>query len=157
MVYKTQPRYIPFLSYTGGLTATGTALQYVRNSLIFNSAAGARSGAKKVVFVLTDGRSNRGVSPGIPARQLKRAGVIIFALGVTNRIRNRELLEIATSKRHVFHVANYATLYQVTKAIQGGKERSQILIDHMSACRFLKCSLRTNLTRQSFTTEDWLP
>lgn len=132
---QTEAGYFHFLRYTGGLTATGTALQYVRNSLIFNSAAGARRGAKKVVFVLTDGRSNRGVSPGIPARQLKSAGVIIFALGVTNRIRNRELLAIATSKRHVFHVANYAALYQVTKAIQGGKEMSQILSDHTAACR----------------------
>ena len=73
-----------------------------------------------MIFVLTDGISNRGISPGIPAGQLKRARVTIFALGVTNKIRNRELLAIATSTRHVFHVANYAALYQVTKAIQGG-------------------------------------
>jgi hypothetical protein len=109
------------------MTATGTALQYVRNSLIFKAAAGARSGAKKVVFVLTDGRSNRGVTPKIPAGQLKSAGVIMFALGVTYNIRQSELLAIATSPNHVFHVANYAVLNQVTQAIRGGELQRTLL------------------------------
>jgi hypothetical protein len=103
------------------MTATGTALQYVRNSLIFNAAAGARSGAEKRVFVLTDGRSNRGVTPKIPAGQLKSAGVIMFALGVTYNIRQSELLAIATSPNHVFHVANYTVLNRVTQGIIGGE------------------------------------
>lgn len=110
-----------FKRYTGGWTATGTALQYVRNSVIFNSAAGARSGAKKVVFVLTDGRSNRGITPAIPAKQLKATGVTIFALGVTNNIQRSELLSIASSSSHMFHVDSYATLNGVTKKIEGGK------------------------------------
>jgi hypothetical protein len=103
------------------MTATGTSLQYVRNNLIFNAAAGARNGVKKVIYVLTDGRSNRGISPGIPAGQLKSAGVTIFAMGVTNSIRTSELLAIATSPNHIFHVANYAVLNRVTQAIRSGK------------------------------------
>ena len=125
---STRPVSLPVLHfiftlirYTGGMTATGTALQYVRNSLIFNAAAGARSGVKKVIYVLTDGRSNRGISPGIPAGQLKSAGVTIFAMGVTNSIRTSELLAIATSPHHIFHVANYAVLNRVTQAIRSGK------------------------------------
>ena len=110
------------------MTATGPALQYVRSSLIFNAAAGARSGVKKVVFVLTDGKSNRGISPGIPAGQLRRSGVIIFALGVTSNIKQSELLSIASSPRHVYHVANYAALNRVTQAVNGGKSL-EILVD----------------------------
>ena len=103
------------------MTATGTTLQYVRESLIFNSAAGARSGAKKVVFVLTDGKSNRGIAPRIPAEQLRTSGVTMFALGVTSNVRQSELLSIASSSSHVFHVDSYATLDKVTGKIEGGK------------------------------------
>ena len=77
-----------------------------------------------MVFVLTDGRSNRGISPGIPAGQLKNAGVIIYAMGVTNNIRDSELQAIASTrdnKKLVFHVANYAALNDVTQLFEGGK------------------------------------
>ena len=107
------------------MTATGTTLQYVRKSLIFNSAAGARSGAKKVVFVLTDGKSNRGIAPRIPAEQLRTSGVTMFALGVTSNVRQSELLSIASSSSHVFHVDSYATLDKVTGKIEGGKCNEQ--------------------------------
>ena len=113
--------FLPLYRYTGGWTATGTALQYVRNSLIFNTAAGARSGAKKVVFVLTDGKSNRGVSPSVPAGQLKTSGVTMYALGVTNGVQHSELLAIASSSSHVFNVGDFATLNRVSQKIQGGE------------------------------------
>jgi hypothetical protein len=108
-------------SYTGGWTATGTALQYVKNSVISNSAIGARTGAKKVIFVVTDGQSNRGDDPAIPAAELKSRGVIIFALGVTNNVRQSELSSIASSSSHVMHVGSYASLDAVTKKMDGGK------------------------------------
>ena len=120
IIYTISHCFSLFQRYTGGWTATGTALQYVRNNLIFNSGAGARSGAKKVVFVLTDGRSNRGIAPATPARQLKTGGVTMFALGVTNNVQQSELLSIASSSSYVFHVDSYATLNRVTEKIKGG-------------------------------------
>ncbi len=64
-------------------------------------AAGARKDAKKVVFVLTaNGRSNIGIRSGITAGQLKKAGVIMFAMGVTGNIKDSELLSIATSPKY---------------------------------------------------------
>jgi hypothetical protein len=91
--------------------------------LLFNRAAGARSEATKVIYVLTDGKSNRGIKPGIPAGQLKRRRVIIYAMGVTNHIKESELRQIASSKPkdHVFHVKNYAVLNEVTRLLQGGE------------------------------------
>ena len=74
-----------------------------------------------MVFVLTDGRSNRGIAPATPARQLRAKGVTMFALGVTNNVKQSELLSIATSSSHVFHVDSYATLDKVTKKLEGGK------------------------------------
>jgi hypothetical protein len=104
------------------MTATGDALQYVRNNLIFNVTVGARSGAKKVVVVLAVGRPNQGAIPGIPAGQLKSAGVTIFALGITNSINKSELLAVATSSHHVFHMENInAVLNNGTKAFQEGE------------------------------------
>ena len=45
----------------------------------------------------------------------------MFALGVTNNVKQSELLSIATSSSHVFHVDSYATLDKVTKKLEGGK------------------------------------
>ncbi|CAB4022546.1 tyrosinase-like isoform X2 [Paramuricea clavata] len=111
------------IRYTGGLTATGSALQYVKNRLLFNRAAGARSEATKVIYVLTDGKSNLGVKPSIPAVQLKRRRVIIYAMGVTSHIRESELRQIASLKDHVLHVRNYAVLNEVTRLLQGDLSR----------------------------------
>jgi hypothetical protein len=74
-----------------------------------------------VVFVVTDGKSNRGPNPAIPAGKLKASGVNMFAAGVTNNIQRSELLSIASSSSQVFHVGSYATLSKVTKVIQGGE------------------------------------
>ena len=62
------------------MTATGPSLQ--RAQAIYSSTtSGARSSAKKVIFFLTDGRSNRGIKPKIPADQLKNSGARIFVMG----------------------------------------------------------------------------
>ena len=108
------------------MTATGPTLQYVRNSLIFNSAAGARSGAKKAIFVLTDGHFNFGIDPAIPAGQLKHSGVIIFTLGVSGSVRRSELLAMATSSKHVFHAAVYSTLGEVARIMVSAEFQSPI-------------------------------
>ncbi len=92
-----------------------------RNSLIFNSTAGARSGAKKVIFVITDGRSNHGVNPAIPAGKLKANRVVMFAFGITSNVREEELLSIASSSSHVLHVSGYVTLNKVITKIKGGE------------------------------------
>jgi hypothetical protein len=111
--------------YTSGTTASGGVLQYVRRNLIFNSAAGARSDAKKVVFVVTHGRQ---IIPQIQAKELRRVGVKIFALGITNSFKNTgKLPAIATSSFHVFRVKNFVVLNQVTQAIQRGKFVHDIL------------------------------
>ncbi|CAB4022752.1 Hypothetical predicted protein, partial [Paramuricea clavata] len=119
------------IGYTGGFTSTGSALEYVKNNLLFSPAAGARSEAMKVIYLLTDGKSNRGVKPGIPAGQLKQRQVIIYAMGVTTHIRESELQQIASSKPedHVFHVMNYAVLNEVTRLLQGDLPKKKSIQD----------------------------
>ena len=62
------------------MTATGPSLQKAQ-AIFSSTTSGARSSAKKVIFLLTDGRSNRGVKPKIPADQLKGSGTEIYVLG----------------------------------------------------------------------------
>ena len=109
--------------YTNGRTSTGNALELVRTRLIFNSKAGARKEAKKLIFVITDGKSNLGIDPRIPARKLKENNnVSIVAVGVTNRINVTELQSIASSSSHVFHVKDFAALKKLTQSLKDGKQ-----------------------------------
>ena len=76
--------------YNGGLTATAPSLNRAR-SLYQSSSSGARPSAKKVVFFLTDGRSNRGGNPNTPAAQLKAIGAQIYVLGKASTFKLFEL------------------------------------------------------------------
>ena len=111
-------------SYTGGMTSTGTALQYVLNNLMFNPAAGARTGTgvRKIIVTITDGKSNSGVKPNIPAAQLRMRGVVSFVIGVTSSTVQSELEAIAGSSSRVFHQSSYSALSEVTREINGGEQ-----------------------------------
>ena len=109
--------------YTNGRTSTGNALERVRTQLIFNTNSGARENTNKIIFVITDGKSNLGIDPIIPAAKLKESdNVTIVALGVTNKINQTELQAIASSPAHVFHLKNFAALKNLTQSLQKGKE-----------------------------------
>ncbi|XP_066919000.1 uncharacterized protein [Clytia hemisphaerica] len=101
------------IRYTAGATATGPALQQAIT--LFQSA---RRSAKKVVFLLTDGKSNRGVKPSIPAAQLKNSGVDIFVLGIGNNVNVLELKSIASSNNNVFRVRNFVDLQRLINALR---------------------------------------
>ncbi|WP_411027229.1 VWA domain-containing protein, partial [Salmonella sp. s54925] len=93
----------------------------VQRNLIFNRWRGARSNAKKAVFVLTDGRSNRGVNPSIPAKSLRRRGVTIFAVGVTKSIRTPELRSMASRpyNKNVFHIDSFSAMARIVAYLIG--------------------------------------
>lgn len=115
--------FLPINRYTGGLTATGPALHYVLNNLIMSHSTGARSNAKKVVFVLTDGYSNTGSprNPSIPAGKLKARGVQVHIMGVTTSISKTELNSIASKPNFVYHATNgYSTLSTVIRKLKKG-------------------------------------
>ena len=63
------PSAIASISYAGGFTATGSALQYVRESML-QPAAGDRSSVPNVVVVFTDGYSNRPNSTHVEVSRL---------------------------------------------------------------------------------------
>eukprot|EP00117_Sycon_ciliatum_P011161 scpid2447/ scgid12756/ Protocadherin Fat 4; Cadherin family member 14; FAT tumor suppressor homolog 4; Fat-like cadherin protein FAT-J len=86
------------VGYTGGYTAIGPALQ-VAHTQMFVKSNGVRplsEGVPRVLILMTDGRANVGVRPGIPAEALKRSGINIFVIGVGSRLNISELQNISS-------------------------------------------------------------
>jgi Mg-chelatase subunit ChlD len=68
----------------GDATNTAGALKEAR-SLFDDPSRGGRSDANRIIFVITDGRSNQGRPPGPEADILRKTdGAIIFVMGVAN-------------------------------------------------------------------------
>ncbi|XP_023931217.1 cartilage matrix protein, partial [Lingula anatina] len=81
----------------GGKTNTGSALQ-LAGTVLTDHRFGARDNVEKIVIVLTDGRSNKGVDVGVAAMSLKSKGVApVIAVGVGGKINRAELQLIASS------------------------------------------------------------
>ncbi|XP_061617018.1 collagen alpha-1(XIV) chain-like isoform X1 [Phyllopteryx taeniolatus] len=90
------------ISYKGGNTKTGRAIQHVKDS-IFTAQGGVRRGVPKVLVVLTDGRSQDDVDE--VSEEMRAEGFVVFAIGFADADYG-ELLSIASkpSDRHVFFV-----------------------------------------------------
>ena len=102
--------------YSGGWTATGDALNLIRRRLFSQSP----QDAKKVLLMITDGRSNRqSYNPITEARLLKESGVEIFTFGIGRRVHDPELTAIASTpiKTHKFRVEKFNDLTALSHLI----------------------------------------
>lgn len=99
---------IPY--YRGG-TRTGYALSYARQYL-FKGRSRRRTG---VLVAMTDGRSGDRVRSS--ALALHRSGIQVFAVGIGKNYDIRQLLQIASSKRHVY-VAGFKNLPNIVRVIK---------------------------------------
>ncbi|XP_039977374.1 collagen alpha-1(XIV) chain-like isoform X2 [Xiphias gladius] len=90
------------ISYKGGNTKTGRAIQHVKEN-IFTVEGGVRRGVPNVLVVLTDGRSQDDVNK--VSKEMQMEGYIVFAIGFADADYG-ELVSIASkpSDRHVFFV-----------------------------------------------------
>ena len=102
------------IKYSKGLwTATGDALNFIRRKLFSQSP----SDAKKVLFVLTAGKSNKQKhKPITEAGLLKDDGVEIFTFGIGRSVNDEELVAIASqpTKTHKFHVKTFDDLLSLS-------------------------------------------
>lgn len=103
-------RAIGSIRYPGGGTNTGKALWDVLRYMFRG-----RTNRKRVLLVLTDGRSQDHVLK--PARALKRANAEIFSVGVGRGYSMTQLNEMATDRSHVF-TADFRNLNSIIKAIK---------------------------------------
>ncbi len=85
-------------------TNTAAGLNTLRTS-VFTAQNGARPpqlAIPRVAVVLSDGQSNVNASRTIPeALKLRDSGVIVYSIGVGNRVHLSELRQIASSPDHV--------------------------------------------------------
>ncbi|KAG7265788.1 LOW QUALITY PROTEIN: hypothetical protein CRUP_036666 [Coryphaenoides rupestris] len=100
----------PLLVFTGGSTRTAQAFQY----LLRKGFPGGRNSSSvvRVVVLLSDGRSQEGVTKGGVAQaasQLKEGGVVLFAVGLRHP-RWAELHELASAplESHVFFAEHFS-------------------------------------------------
>ena len=104
------------IRYSGGWTATGDALNFIRRNLFSQSP----SDAKKVLFVLTDGKSNlQRYSPTTEAELMKKDGVEIFTFGIGRHVNDYELVAIASqpTRIHKFRVESFDALSSLSHLI----------------------------------------
>ncbi|KAJ8371487.1 hypothetical protein AAFF_G00308050 [Aldrovandia affinis] len=105
------------LEYRTGGTYTGKALRFLR-SAYFTGAAGSRvdQSVPQIVVVITDGNSADDVQA--PARELRRSGVIVFAIGI-GTADSAELQLIANSphERFLVSIDSYQALQRLTETL----------------------------------------
>ena len=101
------------IEYIGRSTNTAAALRTLRLDVL-TTEAGARPqtlAIPRVAIVVTDGRSNRNRSRTIPeAEAVRAAGIIVFAVGIGNRINMAELNAMASSPNFVSLLNNFDVL-----------------------------------------------
>ncbi|XP_066936875.1 uncharacterized protein [Clytia hemisphaerica] len=116
----------------GGGTNTMQALKDA-NSKMFTVESGARPDISKVLVVITDGRSNGGVSSvRKPADDLKKNHVNIFAVGAGNNVNSHELNAIASSSDHVMRISSI-------NALQGILGKLQSAVCKEIECKYKEC------------------
>ena len=105
-------RAIRRIRYKRGRRYTGRALHFVKRYLF----GGKRQcGRKRVLIVLTDGRSRDKVQK--PAVALQKAGVEVFIVGVGSSCSKRQMLQIASDSSHTIR-ASFRTLSSLVEVIR---------------------------------------
>ncbi|KAI8496669.1 carbohydrate binding [Branchiostoma belcheri] len=109
-------RQLRQLQPEGGGTALTAALQTVLNDVLPVS----RPGAKRALFIITDGKSNVGASPGVFARRLREEEAFeVFAVGVGANIDKNELNSVASQPftSHVFLINDFSNFDTLVNTI----------------------------------------
>ena len=102
-------------------TRTGYALWYVQRYLF----RGQRRRCKRVLIVMTDGRSSDRVRSR--AKALHRSGINTFAIGIGKNYNMRQLIQIASFKRNVY-VARFRNLPNIVRVIKSKACKGKLLM-----------------------------
>lgn len=102
-------RAVGRIRYPRGGTKTGRALRYAHKYLF------GRSKRRKVLVIMTDGRSHDNVNR--PARNLRLGGIEILSLGIGRKYNRRQLKMMASSTRNVY-TAGFRNLASVVRVIK---------------------------------------
>ena len=103
---------IDAVTYNGGMTFAGNALNFIRNYVFSQSSPNS----KKLMFIIIDGRPNgRTHNPATEAQLLKSSGVEIFAFGIGGNIFDPELSSLASepTDKHKFKIRRPLVTYRI--------------------------------------------
>jgi len=117
--------------YEAGHKALGRCLVAVKG--VFEQKAVMQSNSKKVLFIVTTGKSWSGIHPRFPTKWLKKHGVEIFGLTIGySKDGFEQLREISSSpmEEHVFWVRKFEDLPSLSKMLRGkGEDRKHFDLD----------------------------
>lgn len=125
-------------TYVSGTTATGEALQMIREQHL-TQAHGARNTSRHFVIVLTDGASTNKTLTAQQAALLKQENAVVIAIGVGNGIDKNELNTIATDSRHVFNTQDFIALQRIQEEVKSATCDGEII-----RCILYKCYTFSN-------------
>ncbi|BFZ23549.1 hypothetical protein BsWGS_26588 [Bradybaena similaris] len=95
-----------------GYTATGEGIKFMREQQL--APQFVRNGATRVSVVITDGGSQSKIKTTEEAKQARDEGIILFAIGVGDEIKDDELESITGDKSRVGRVDSYDKLTTIT-------------------------------------------
>ena len=102
----------------GGQTNIAAALRVARS--MFVRSHGARGGVPKLVVMLTDGEANREAGNTMHEAGLtKAAGIVVYAVGVTDVVDRDQLRKIASKPEYFFFAPDFAQLSSVLGDLVG--------------------------------------
>ncbi|XP_078660839.1 uncharacterized protein LOC144905190 isoform X3 [Branchiostoma floridae x Branchiostoma belcheri] len=103
------------ISYQGGGTYTGSALDFVRQNMLVESA-GDRAMSPNVLIVATDGESSD--DQRTPAEVLRNAGTLVYAVGIGTGVSATTLLDISGDSSRVLQATDFASLDAIGRELQ---------------------------------------
>ncbi|XP_078580606.1 uncharacterized protein LOC144864418 isoform X3 [Branchiostoma floridae x Branchiostoma japonicum] len=103
------------ISYQGGGTYTGAALDFVRQTMMVESA-GDRAMSPNILVVATDGESSD--DQRTPAEVLRNAGTLVYAVGIGAGVSSTTLLDIAGYNSRVLQATDFASLEVIGRELQ---------------------------------------
>ncbi|XP_076089754.1 matrilin-1-like [Mytilus galloprovincialis] len=105
------------IKYRIGATNTHLALEFVTQNS-FLSANGGRSKIKRIVIILTDGKSQIPDQTKKAAEQLHLLGAQVISVGIGSGVDILEITRIASDKQNVVKVENFDKLTTIETQIQ---------------------------------------
>lgn len=107
------------IKHTKGRTRLDKALK-LASSQLFTSSGGSRSGKRKIMIILTDGRQSKDFDT-VPLTQavlpLRQLGVRTFAVAIGNEVDLKELYNVTERNEDVFPVSDFADLANMANEI----------------------------------------
>ena len=107
------------IKHTKGRTRIDKALK-LASSQLFTSSGGSRSGKRKIMIILTDGRQSQDFDT-VPLKEavlpLRQLGVRIFAVAIGNEVDLKELYNVTERNEDVFPVSDFADLANMANDI----------------------------------------